>query len=625
MASSMDFFRKLGAGAKFDLKRFQRDAEKIHIKKVSQQKSAKHVHASLDFFNSPGKRNQQGTTDDLEGIKEKDEIEDERVNTSVKRKQNPQGLKTESQTVKKSKLPPETIELLRQEKINSTRKKNKIHFEGTDVPEPVTDFQQLQQEYCVHGNILRNIAQSGYEKPTPIQMQVLPVMLNRREVLACAPTGSGKTAAFIIPILAHLQKSRGKGIKAVVVSPTRELAQQTYREFERLAEGQELKIKVLDKIQTMNKSAKLICDILVCTPNRLVFMLKEETQSLKLKNVEWLIIDESDKLFEEGKSGFREQLAVIYKACDSCHVRRSLFSATFAYDVEQWCKMNLDNVVAVTVGQKNTATDTIKQELTFVGTEYGKLLAIRNIFRKGFEPPVLMFVQSKDRAKELFNELVYDGLNVDVIHADRPQQQRDEVVKNFRSGKIWVLIATELMGRGIDFKGVNLVINYDFPTSAVSYIHRIGRTGRAGRNGTAITFFTENDLAHLRSIANVMRNAGCEVPEYMLQIKKTSKREKKRLERNPVERTTIRTLPKKDLKKARWKREIIKQKLAKKQNHGSKPSIAAHAGESAAGKKETITKMNKHPNALKHSKTIKKAQIHRKKSNEVHKKEEKGT
>lgn len=144
---------------------------------------------------------------------------------------------------------------------------------------------------------------------------------------------------------------------------------------------------------------------------------------------------------------------------------------------------------------------------------------VHRLVQQGMQPPVLIFVQSKVRAQELFHELVYDGLNVDVIHADRTQQQRDNVVQAFRAGKIWILITTDLMGRGLDFKGVNLVINFDFPPNAVEYIHRIGRTGRGGRAGKAITFFTTNDAGSLRSIANVMKASGCDVPEWMLQLK----------------------------------------------------------------------------------------------------------
>ena len=181
-----------------------------------------------------------------------------------------------------------------------------------------------------------------------------------------------------------------------------------------------------------------------------------------------------------------------------------MLSATLGHEVEQWCRLNLDNMVKVRVGAANSATETIDQKLVYCGTEAGKLLAFRNIVKAGLQPPVLVFVQTKERASELFKELLYDGINVDVIHSERSEQQRENTVRAFRSGGIWVLICTELMGRGIDFKGVNLVINYDFPPSAVSYIHRIGRTGRAGKSGQAVTFFTEQDRTILRTIAQVV-------------------------------------------------------------------------------------------------------------------------
>lgn len=161
----------------------------------------------------------------------------------------------------------------------------------------------------------------------------------------------------------------------------------------------------------------------------------------------------------------------------------------------------------------------------------------------------------------MYSELIYDAINVDVIHADRTQQQRDEVVKGFREGKVWVLICTELIGRGIDFLGVNLVINYDFPPSAIAYIHRIGRTGRAGRKGKAITYFTQDDKLKLRSIANILRNSGCKVPEYMLTIKKQSKKVRRQLEKTIPKRDDIAVQnPKKMLKK--------KGKFDKKQMNG---------------------------------------------------------
>ncbi|XP_030848092.1 probable ATP-dependent RNA helicase DDX52 isoform X2 [Strongylocentrotus purpuratus] len=534
MATSMDLFRQLGAGAKFDLRRFKSDAEKFQvIRRTGKQLPQQDIIKALDIFGN-SKRSSDETK---ENSKKKQKVSvGERSGTD-----NQDNLKGPG----------------RPEKIKAIRKRNRIHVQGEDIPDPVETFEELQEEYGLHDDIIQNIMRVGYAAPTPIQMQAIPVLLHRRELLACAPTGSGKTAAFLLPILHQLKGPQKKGFRAVVVSPTRELSQQTYRELMRLSEGSGLRIHTIEHgakaAQKFGPHTAQKFDILVTTPNRLVYLLQQDPPAIKLNHVEWLIIDESDKLFEEGKTGFRDQLGIIYQACDSSQVRRAMFSATFAYDVEQWCRLNLDNVVTVSIGARNTANDRIEQELIFVGSESGKLLAVRNLFSKGFTPPVLVFVQSKERAKELFQELIYDGYNVDVIHADKTQTQRDNIVKGFRAGKIWVLIATELMGRGIDFKGVNLVINYDFPTSAVSYIHRIGRTGRAGLKGRAVTFFTEDDAVHLRSIANVMRNAGCPVPDYMLQIRKLSKRKKKLVEKNPVRRDTIRTLPKDELRKAKRK------------------------------------------------------------------------
>lgn len=311
------------------------------------------------------------------------------------------------------------------------------------------------------------------------------------------------------------------------------------------------------------KSSKKF-DILVTTPNRLIYLLKQDPPGIDLTSVEWLVVDESDKLFEDGKTGFRDQLASIFLACTSHKVRRAMFSATFAYDVEQWCKLNLDNVITVSIGARNSAVETVEQELLFVGSETGKLLAMRELIKKGFNPPVLVFVQSIERSKELFHELIYEGINVDVIHADRTQEQRDNTVHSFRAGKIWVLICTALLARGIDFKGVNLVINYDFPTSSVEYIHRIGRTGRAGHKGKAVTFFTEDDKPLLRSVANVIQQAGCPVPEYIKGFQKLLSKQKKKMIKKPLQRESISTTPKYFLEKAKDKRKKVTVQNSKK-------------------------------------------------------------
>ena len=199
--------------------------------------------------------------------------------------------------------------------------------------------------------------------------------------------------------------------------------------------------------------------------------------------------------------------------------------------------------VRILVGAKDSAVESISQELVYVSSEDGKLIGLRNYLKQGaLKPPILLFVQSIQRAQELFKELIYDDLRVDVIHSERPKSQREGVINAFKRGDVWLLICTEVLARGIDFKGVEVVVNYDFPQSRESYIHRIGRTGRAGRRGKAITFFTKDDAGYLKTVVNVMRQSGCEVPPWMLQLKSASQKQKKSLKRKAPERQDIKVV-----------------------------------------------------------------------------------
>ncbi|XP_031628090.1 probable ATP-dependent RNA helicase DDX52 [Contarinia nasturtii] len=462
---------------------------------------------------------------------------------------------TPTNAVKKEKIfSEEKQKMLHVEKVNHIRNKYHINVHGTNPADPVETFDELINDCAIPRQIVNNLISCGYKEPTPIQMQAIPIMSSGKSLMACAPTGSGKTAAFLVPIIRDLKKPKNKGFRALILCPTRELAKQTQRECQRLVDGIDLKVHTLNKINQAEakygpKSNKQF-DILITTPNRVCFLLEKETPILDLSNVEWLVLDEADKLFEEGKNSFRDQFNKIHAACSSGKVKVGLFSATWTMPVSKWGKKNTNNLCTISIGQRNSATDLVDQELLFVGNESGKMVAFRNMLREGLKPPVLVFVDSKDRAQQLYSELIYDAINVDVIHADRTQQQRDDVVKNFREGKVWVLISTELIGRGIDFLGVNLVINYDFPPSAISYIHRIGRTGRAGRKGKAITYFTQDDKPKLKSIANILRNSGCKVPEYMLTFKKQSKKVRRKLEKTIPKRQDIAVQnPKQMLKK----------------------------------------------------------------------------
>ncbi|XP_059207702.1 probable ATP-dependent RNA helicase DDX52 [Centropristis striata] len=610
---AFELFRKLGSGAKFDLKRFGQDAARFKVSRSQVGEASSDALSAIDYFGTGPTNGSQSSPAGLEEEDgEEEEVDSESVDSGAggKRKRQDGSVKTKKKKRKsiqveekavggplkasggsgitwtssldtkiqnlpsdgKEKSSLKRLKHLHQEKVNRIRSQHRINVHGCDVPDPVCTFEELQSEYRLNPCVLQNLRDAGLNSPTPVQMQAIPLMMHGRELLACAPTGSGKTLAFCLPLLAHLQQPANRGFRAVVISPTRELASQTYRELLRLSEGVGFRVHIIDKASLAAKKygpqSNKKYDILVSTPNRLVFLLKQDPPALDLSSVEWLVVDESDKLFEGGKTGFREQLAAVFLACSGSKVRRAFFSATCTPDVEQWCRLNLDNLVSVNIGHRNTAVETVEQELLFVGTEDGKLVAMRDIIKKGFLPPMLVFVQSIDRARELFHELVYEGINVDVIHADRTQQQRDNVVNSFRSGKIWVLICTALLARGIDFKGVNLVLNYDFPTSSVEYIHRIGRTGRAGHLGKAITFFTENDKPLLRSIANVIKQAGCPVPDYMIGFKKIHSKVKRRLEKKPPKRSTICTTPR-----------FLMKKKGKAANKGPRGEKQAAGGE----------------------------------------------
>lgn len=518
----MDIFRRLTKGIKLDKTKFQKEFLKLghNIPVSSPAQSTK--------INSAGEENDTEEDDSEEDVDEislegssnipshhGDSTGDPASNDSAKKKP-----KKNSKTKAREAVQQHVVQM------KALRKQNNISAKGSDIPDIITEFGQLHSEYGVSKTVLTNILEQNYTDPTPIQMQCWPIMLRGREILATAPTGSGKTAAFLVPVIHQLVRPRALGFRAMIVSPTRELAEQTMRECTFLCKGTGLKVHLIDKVDKVVKKfgpgSSQKFDILITTPNRLVYLLKEDKPMINLDNVEWLIVDECDRLFEGGKRGFRDQLASIYQACSGPKVRRAFFSATLSNELLEWSQTALDNIISVRVGLRNTASEDVEQELVFCGDESGKIHALREIFRKGYEPPCLVFVQSKERARQLFKELVYDNVMVDAIHSDRTQKQREACVQAFRAKKIWVLICTELMSRGIDFKGVNLVINYDFPPNLVSYIHRIGRTGRAQRKGRAITFWTVADQSQVGIIARTIRASGSEVPEWLTGLKRPS-------------------------------------------------------------------------------------------------------
>lgn len=458
-------------------------------------------------------------------------------------------------------IPPSKIQT--KEDAAKLRKTNQSKVTGDDIPLPIGSFEDLLGRYQLDKRLLTNLLNAEFIEPTAIQCEAVPITMESRDLIACAPTGSGKTLAFLIPLVQLLlqnpPKTKNHGIRGLIISPTNELAIQIFNELDILCKGKKLKIAVLSK-QLANKLNNKIVqgdkyDIIVSTPLRLIDIVKNE--NIDLSKVQQLVIDEADKLFDHG---FVEQTDEILSYCVNPNLRKSLFSATMPSGVEEMAKSIMRDPVRVIIGHKEAASNTIDQKLVFTGNEEGKLVAIRQMIQNGeFKPPIIIFLQSITRAKALFHELLYDKLNVDVIHAERTPKQREETIKRFKNGDIWVLITTDVIARGVDFKGVNLVINYDVPQTAQAYVHRIGRTGRGGKDGKAVTFFTKEDRISVKPIINVMKQSGCTsgYSDWMEDMGKVTKKEKKDIKQHEIKRKQISTVPKVVKEKRKQKQEMI--------------------------------------------------------------------
>ncbi|CAE7506451.1 ddx52 [Symbiodinium microadriaticum] len=440
----------------------------------------------------------------------------------------------------------------KQEAVAALRRRHRIHI-SPGTPDLVESFDDMASR-GVPPWLVRNLTSLGFSQPTPIQMQCFPAIMSGSHVLASAPTGSGKTIAFLGPILALLAKPGKEFARALVVDPSRELAKQTLDEFAKLTSGRKWNGRLVDKLSDKSNIKRL--DVAVATPLRLVQLLRDNR--ISLDSTKHLVFDEADKLLDLGFAPQVDELLTFCPKEKGRLMQTMMFSATLPPVVVDLAGSILTSPLRISIGDVNAAAPDVEQKLLFITSEDGKLFSFRQLLQDGeIKPPALVFVQSKERAKELFGELVYDGIFVDAIHADRTKLQRDNTVKAFRAGKLWVLICTDLMARGVDFKGVETVINYDFPQSAATYIHRIGRTGRAGRNGKAITMFTIEDFESLRSIVGVMRQSGCEVPEWMLRLKARSKKERRMAEWRQPKRKRISTVSGYDRKKSHKRQQMV--------------------------------------------------------------------
>lgn len=358
--------------------------------------------------------------------------------------------------------------------------------------------------------LMKAIEKLGYKKPSPIQMAAIPLGLLQRDVIGIAETGSGKTAAFTLPMLVYIMKQpvmteeiAAEGPYAVVMAPTRELTQQIEEEAVKMAANTEYRIVSVvggQSIEDQGFKLRKGCEIIIATPGRLGDCLEKSYAVLNQCN--YVVLDEADRMID---MGFEPQVMAVLDAMPSANLKPEgedaelvsnkvyrttyMFSATMPPQVERLARKYLRRPVVVNIGSAGRATDNVTQRVMVV-KENQKHAMLDSELSYVDDKRVIVFVNTKKQCDNVFRHLEPQGYSCTVLHGGKDQTQREQGLAGFREEKYTVLIATDVAGRGIDVPDVALVINYDMPATVEAYTHRIGRTGRAGRKGAAITFLT---------------------------------------------------------------------------------------------------------------------------------------
>lgn len=355
-------------------------------------------------------------------------------------------------------------------------------------------------ELNLNDNILRAIVEEGYEEPTPIQAEAIPEVIAGRDLLGCAQTGTGKTAAFALPILEKLSSRQAGGekkkISALIITPTRELALQIYDSF--TAYGKYLKVKcavvfggVSQKPQ--EDALRKGIDVLIATPGRLWDLMGQKLADIS--KVDMLVLDEADRMLD---MGFIHDVKRIVAKTPTDR-QTLLFSATMPPDIAEMANEILRDPHRIDIAPAGSTVDTIRQFVYFVDKENKRAL-LEYILDKSPVPSVLVFTRTKHGADRLGKLLSKSGIKTASIHGDKSQNARQSALKNFKEHRVRVLVATDIAARGIDIYELPLVINYDLPQEAETYVHRIGRTGRAGMPGVAISFCSYDEKLLLSDV-----------------------------------------------------------------------------------------------------------------------------
>jgi ATP-dependent RNA helicase RhlE len=336
----------------------------------------------------------------------------------------------------------------------------------------------------------------GYVDPTPIQLRAIPLVLDGRDVIGSAQTGTGKTAAFALPILSKLECHQSHGPRALILEPTRELASQVETAIRDYARFMDIKITVVYGgvgYGRQNDELKAGADIVVATPGRLLDHLEHGT--VRLDKVEFLVLDEADRMLD---MGFLPDVRRLVEKCPR-HRHTALFSATVPPQIETLIQWAMRNPETIEIGARRSPAETVKHVIYPVSDSQKTDLLLELLKRVNYDS-VIVFCRTKHGADRIAHTLKRNNHAVAVLHSNRTQREREQALKGFREGKFEVLVATDIAARGLDIADVSHVINYDVPQHPEDYIHRIGRTGRAEATGDAFTIMIAEDATHVFAI-----------------------------------------------------------------------------------------------------------------------------